>query len=477
MKVCRNVSEQNQSNMDVSAVEAILRQHRDVLDVAVRSTSDEVVAYVVPAPSSQTADAAHTAKWKKLSEFSYSHLKDAPTEKEPGGGEFNFAGWKSSYTDQPLVQEEMSEWVDETVNRILSFRPRRVLEIGCGTGLLLFRIARTCEKYWATDISQSVTQYVQRHVAANPQLAPYVKVWRAEANELGGDLPAGEFDVVVLNSVLQYFPGLAYLTQVIEQAKRILRPGGVVFVGDVRNLETLQAFHLTVLLHNLPADQTLAKLRSDLRHRIESEPELAVSPAFFATLPGLSADVEPRRGKFHNEMTQFRYNAILRLDERLTAPPSEFEDWAAGDWSIERIRSERPVNLALRNIPDARSIEAIHALAALQQVPDTMTVGEFRKALPRATSAVDPQDLWPLESELGVEVKLGCDTPGTFAALIGSPTKSIPIPPANGPLANDPGKNRRMQALVSQLVRLLRTELPAHLASTRVVAVDSIDGI
>ena len=39
---------------------------------------------------------------------------------------------------------------------------RRVLEIGCGTGLLLSRIAPSCEKYFGTDISKEAIAYLKR---------------------------------------------------------------------------------------------------------------------------------------------------------------------------------------------------------------------------------------------------------------------------------------------------------------------------
>ena len=49
----------------------------------------------------------------------------------------------------------MREWVETTVARILALQPRRVLEIGCGTGLLLYRIAPHVERYVGTDFSQT----------------------------------------------------------------------------------------------------------------------------------------------------------------------------------------------------------------------------------------------------------------------------------------------------------------------------------
>jgi SAM-dependent methyltransferase len=68
---------------------------------------------------------------------------------------FNTIGWNSSYTGRPIPEAEMQEWMESTVERILSLHPRRVLEIGCGTGLLLFRFAPRCTQYYGTDFSQA----------------------------------------------------------------------------------------------------------------------------------------------------------------------------------------------------------------------------------------------------------------------------------------------------------------------------------
>jgi amino acid adenylation domain-containing protein len=68
---------------------------------------------------------------------------------------FNIGGWNDSYTGQLIPETEMRQWVDNTVKRILALKPKRVLEIGCGTGLLLFRIAPHCVEYYGTDFSEA----------------------------------------------------------------------------------------------------------------------------------------------------------------------------------------------------------------------------------------------------------------------------------------------------------------------------------
>ena len=74
---------------------------------------------------------------------------------------FNIARWNSSYTRKPIPAEEMREWVDESVEEILALRPREILEIGCGTGLLLLRIAPNCKRYVGVDQSKAALQRIK----------------------------------------------------------------------------------------------------------------------------------------------------------------------------------------------------------------------------------------------------------------------------------------------------------------------------
>src|SRR5713226_5190207 len=90
-------------------------------------------------------------KWRKTLELAL--LGNQAGASEPG---FNIAGWNSSYTRMPIPAEQMREWVDLTVQEILSFQPRDILEIGCGTGLLLLRIARGVRRYVGMDFAPVV---------------------------------------------------------------------------------------------------------------------------------------------------------------------------------------------------------------------------------------------------------------------------------------------------------------------------------
>src|SRR5262249_45444834 len=123
-----------------------------------------LVAYLVPraeaclAPEEeQQHSQEHVAEWLELYNQAF-----AEVSAESEGAEFNITGWNSSYTGSAIPAEEMREWVQQTVQRIAGGTPRRVLEIGCGTGLLLSRLAPHCETYVGTDFSSSVRRQVER---------------------------------------------------------------------------------------------------------------------------------------------------------------------------------------------------------------------------------------------------------------------------------------------------------------------------
>src|ERR1700752_4736 len=140
----------------------------------------------------------------------------------------------------------MAEWRSATVDRIMALQPRRVLEIGAGSGLVLSQIAPVCDEYWGTDFSEPTIQTLQAAVAAQ-SWGDRVRL-RVQPADVADGLPQGHFDVVMLNSVIQYFPSAGYLTDVLAVAMRLLAPGGALFIGDVRNHTLQGAFQTAVAL-------------------------------------------------------------------------------------------------------------------------------------------------------------------------------------------------------------------------------------
>ena len=204
--------------IELGEVEQALLAHPGVREAVVMVREDtpgdkRLVAYVVPdcghADDSAGLQAQYVAEWQTL-------YNDLYRDRSPlTDGTFNTVGWNSSYTGQPIPRERMHQWVDDTVQRIRELRPQRVLEIGCGTGMLLFRLAHECCEYWATDLSAEATAYVKEHLRFPEH--EHVRVQVRAADDFQG-LPREHFDAVILNSVVQYFPSADHLVRVLQGA-------------------------------------------------------------------------------------------------------------------------------------------------------------------------------------------------------------------------------------------------------------------
>ncbi len=211
----------------------------------------------------------------------------------------------------------MAAWRDQTVERILALQPRRVLEIGCGTGMILSRIAPETDRYVGIDLSAPALRYVDEHVVRGSM--PSVELLQRPAHALD-DLCGEDFDVVVLNSVVQYFPSARYLEQVLDDALRCLRPGGALFVGDVRSLPLLPAFHAAVEAARSDGSEPVDELRRRIDDAVSKEEELVLSPEFFIDIAErhgpARCEVLVKRNGHVTEMSAFRFDAVIRLGPR-----------------------------------------------------------------------------------------------------------------------------------------------------------------
>ncbi len=354
-----------------------------------------------------------------------------------GDPSLNLAGWTSSYTGLPIPAAEMREWVGGTVGRILSLAPTRVLEIGCGTGMLLLRIAPRCASYYGVDFSSSALAYVDQQVRAAG--VEGVKLCEGQADAL--PLAATDrFDLVVLNSVVQYFPDADYLQRVLDSAVEHVAPGGTLFLGDLRSRSLLPCFHSSVLLRQADSDRPLAELASEVERNVATEMELTFDPtdieAIAVELPCLaSVKTQLKRGRRHNELTCFRYDAAIRLEDDPCRPLAAEDDRKEVDWRDEALSASalrrwlggKPgVHLTLHSIPNARLVKEVEALRLLRRREDIETAGQLATALRQARlRGIEPEDLWRLESgddegERVVEVDWQAGSADRYVARVGS---------------------------------------------------------
>src|SRR5262249_53813337 len=159
-------------------------------------------------------------EWKVLFDETYRAVE---TGKGP-----TFIGWNNSYTKAPFPEEEMREWLACTIERIAALAPNRMLEIGCGVGLLLQHLAPICQAYHGTDLSASGIAQLSAWLKTESGMG-HVDVAQRDAADFRG-MESASLDTVVLNSVIQYFPDCNYLVEILQKAVELVKSGGRVFV-------------------------------------------------------------------------------------------------------------------------------------------------------------------------------------------------------------------------------------------------------
>ena len=161
--------------------------------------------------------------------INYKHMKPELQRRVQRYGWDQAAGFYDASWREQLrsAQERMLEHAD--------LKPgEKVLETACGTGLVVFRAARSVEpdgEVWGTDISDAMIETAEE--LADEQGIQNVTFQRMDAEDL--KLPDASFDVALSGLGLMYMPDPV---QALRQKYRVLKSGGraaVVVWGDRKN--------------------------------------------------------------------------------------------------------------------------------------------------------------------------------------------------------------------------------------------------
>ena len=122
-----------------------------------------------------------------------------------------------------ICEEELTRW-----QMLRGRRPFRLLDIGCGTGTLVTRLAQQTEAEFLVglDYSPVRVRHATEKIAGSPQAAK-LQVLLGDAERL--PFADESFDVLTCCHSFHHYP---HQPAVIREFRRVLRPGGLLLLVD-----------------------------------------------------------------------------------------------------------------------------------------------------------------------------------------------------------------------------------------------------
>lgn len=232
--------------------------------------------------------------------------------------EIDLGGWTSSFTGLNFSKAEMDEYADNAVNKIRAILPEnaRVLEIGCASGLTMYPLLNEVGYYHGTDISEKTitwnTNKAKEEGISNVAFQ-CLSAWEID------QVTEKDFDVIVINSVVQSFSGYNYFRAVIKKCMDLLKSQGKIFLGDIMDLDRKE-----LLIDDL---KKFKQLHSDKEYdtRTNYTNELFLNKRFLEDFQAGVVEIDnvecsDKVFTINNELTDYRFDATLFIDKSRVEP-------------------------------------------------------------------------------------------------------------------------------------------------------------
>jgi amino acid adenylation domain-containing protein len=271
----------------------------------------------------------------------WDHVGDIATDAISGGG------WKSSYTGGDLSREEMDEYSWNVYLKLKGHlhADMKVLEIGCSSGLTMFRIAPQVKAYYGTDLSSTIINNT-RQVVEEKGLGN-ITLSCIPAHEID-QLDEDEFDLIIINSVIQCFDGHNYFRDIMVKAVRKLKETGLIFLGDIMDEDKREELVADLEMFKQANQGKGYKTNTDLSTK------LFLSRAYFSDLVQdsigiVDADFTEKIHTISNELTRYRYDALLKIDKHASVRESPRVKYLYDRQQVEKYEASAPATVTGSN--------------------------------------------------------------------------------------------------------------------------------
>lgn len=128
--------------------------------------------------------------------------------------------------------------LEQLHDRFRDLQPRRILEIGCGTGVTALGVSREfpAAEYHALDVAAGLVRF--GHLLASRSGSP-IHFHQLDAADTG--FPAGHFDLIISNIVF-HETNDEKLIEILRECRRVLAPEGAMLNVDVATQVTRLGF-------------------------------------------------------------------------------------------------------------------------------------------------------------------------------------------------------------------------------------------
>ncbi len=213
-------------------------------------------------------------------------------------------GWNSSFTGRLFTEQEMHEYVDNAYNKLKPFLNTAisVLEIGIASGLTCCAVAPDVRNYIGIDISKETLKKTEKTLLKKG--IKNVSLICAEALKID-TLEIMNQDIVIINSVAQYFPGYNYFVILLKKLLCCLKEQAVIFVGDILDMDKKD-----ILKSDL---QKAGKNKSNKNDLYYSRDFMRELPAYIPEI--YNVEISDKTGYVDNELKKYRYDILIQIDK------------------------------------------------------------------------------------------------------------------------------------------------------------------
>lgn len=324
---------------------------------------------------------------------------------------------KLSHSDN--LSSQHKEWLKVSVDRIKEIGAKHVYEIGSGAGQIMYEVAPHVESYIATDYAKPAIDNINEKLVREFGNWNNTSAYVATADDFSV-LKGRKVDLVLLNSVIQYFPNANYLLKVIRQSVQAMENGGCIYIGDVQGKNSLEMYHAMDYLKN--ATSTVKAFKEVVANRVRIEDELVIDPPFFYLLPNLipsisAVDIQLRRGSLTNETTKYHYDIWLFVNKpTATLKPSKTLNWSDIDHIenlIPFLTDQSNSVIEVKNIPNQRTISDLRLQTLLANASDGLPIADFRSLVMETSGGHHPDEFWDIGIKQGYKTHVRWTTDGT----------------------------------------------------------------